>query len=101
MNRSGRIDSKLSLDGNPVLRQTADMPKIHHFRRVDATRNMARFYLLSLEPTLFGEVAVLRHWGRIGARGRLASSLHASKAEAEAVLARQIARRLKRGYAEA
>lgn len=33
---------------------------------------MARFYMLSLEPALFGEVAVLRHWGRIGTRGRQA-----------------------------
>ncbi|WP_145926033.1 WGR domain-containing protein [Shinella sp. HZN7] len=36
----------------------------YRFRRIDAMRNMARFYMLSLEPTLFGEVAVLRHWGR-------------------------------------
>ncbi len=76
-------------------------PDIRHLRRVDATRNMARFYMLSLEPTLFGEVAVLRHWGRIGTRGRQVSSLHASIAEAEAALARQIVRRMKRGYAEA
>ncbi|WP_411036307.1 WGR domain-containing protein [Shinella sp. BYT-45] len=74
-------------------------PTIHRFRRIDAARNMARFYLLSLEPTLFGEVAVLAHWGRIGTRGRQALSLHATLAEAEAVLARQIARRRKRGYA--
>ncbi|WP_439625298.1 WGR domain-containing protein [Shinella sp.] len=73
----------------------------YRFRRIDATRNMERFYMLSLEPTLFGEVAVLRHWGRIGTRGRQVSSLHASLAEAETVLARQIARRRRRGYTEA
>lgn len=77
------------------------MPKTHCFRRVDATRNMARFYLLSLEPTLFGEIAVLRHWGRIGRRGRQALSLHATMEEAEEILTRQIARRLKRGYSRA
>lgn len=78
-----------------------DPPDLRHFRRIDASRNMARFYMLSLEPTLFGEVAILRHWGRIGTRGRQALSLHATLADAESALARQIARRLKRGYAEA
>lgn len=59
---------------------------------------MARFYILSLEPTLFGDVAVLRHWGRIGTRGRQALSVHASLAEAEATIARQVLRRYQRGY---
>ena len=76
------------------------LPSPVHFQRVDTSRNMARFYTLSLEPTLFGDVAVLRQWGRIGTRGRQASSLHASMAEAQTVLARQIARRRRRGYSE-
>lgn len=73
---------------------------VHRFRRIDPARNMARFYMLSLEPTLFGDVAVLRHWGRIGTQGRQAVSLHATRAEAQKMLARQIARRRKRGYVE-
>ncbi|TAA63956.1 WGR domain-containing protein [Shinella sp. JR1-6] len=73
----------------------------YRFRRIDAVRNMARFYMLSLEPTLFGEVAVLRHWGRIGTRGRQALNLYPSLAEAETVLARQVALRRRRGYVEA
>lgn len=77
------------------------LPKAHYFRRLDATRNMARFYILSLEPTLFGEVAVLRHWGRIGTRGCQALNLYPTLAEAETMLARQVARRRKRGYGEA
>ena len=79
----------------------SDPPDIRHFRRIDASRNMARFYMLSLEPTLFGEIALLRHWGRIGTHGRQVLSLHATRADAERVLARQIARRLKRGYIQA
>lgn len=71
------------------------------FRRVDPMCNMERFYMLSLEPTLFGEVAVLRHWGRIGTNGRQELSLHPTLAEAESVPARQIARRRQRGYVEA
>lgn len=76
----------------------ADRPRA--FRRIDPTRNMARFYVLSLEPTLFGEVAVLRHWGRLGTRGRLVSSLHATAAEARSVLGRHVERRQRRGYVE-
>ena len=32
----------------------------------DPARNMARFYTMALQPTLFGEWALLREWGRIG-----------------------------------
>lgn len=35
-------------------------------RRIDRARNMARFYALGVEPTLFGEFALVREWGRIG-----------------------------------
>ena len=71
------------------------------FRRVDLARNMARFYVLSLELTLFGEVAILRHWGRIGTRGRMTSSVHPTLQDAEAMLLRLLALRRKRGYLEA
>ena len=73
---------------------------LRHFRRIDAASNMARFYMLSFEPTLFGDVAVLRHWGRIGTRGRQAAIFHASMAEAQVTLERQVARRRRRGYRE-
>lgn len=39
-------------------------------RRTDPARNMARFYELSIEQTLFGEVSLTRSWGRIGKRGQ-------------------------------
>lgn len=41
-----------------------------YLERIDASRNMARFYLLSVQPTLFGELSLIRHWGRIGTGGR-------------------------------
>ncbi len=37
-----------------------------HLHRIDPDANMARFYCIDLTPTLFGEITVLRHWGRIG-----------------------------------
>jgi len=39
-------------------------------RRVDPSRNMARFYALSIERSLFGEAILVRRWGRIGTHGR-------------------------------
>src|ERR1700723_3627520 len=38
--------------------------------RVDRTKNMARYYVLSVEPTLFAESSLVRRWGRIGGAGR-------------------------------
>lgn len=38
--------------------------------RIDRDRNMARFYLLTIEPTLFGGTSLVRMWGRIGTRGQ-------------------------------
>ena len=33
--------------------------------RCDPARNMARFYVLTIEPTLFGDTALVREWGRL------------------------------------
>ncbi|TIU14242.1 MAG: WGR domain-containing protein, partial [Mesorhizobium sp.] len=41
-----------------------------HLQRIDPNCNMARFYALSVQPTLFGEVSLIRNWGRIGTSGQ-------------------------------
>ncbi len=38
--------------------------------RVDPEKNMARWYEVDVQPTLFGEFTVERHWGRIGSIGQ-------------------------------
>lgn len=48
-----------------------------HLRRIDPDRNMARSSTMSIEPTLFGEWALLREWGRIGAAAALTAQLKA------------------------
>ncbi|TDK29809.1 WGR domain-containing protein [Rhizobium deserti] len=50
-----------------------------HLVRVDRSRRMARFYHLSLEPSLFGDFAVARNWGRIGTHGRVRIDLFADE----------------------
>jgi predicted DNA-binding WGR domain protein len=34
--------------------------------RCDPTCNMARYYALAIEPSLFGDASLIRKWGRIG-----------------------------------
>ena len=66
--------------------------------RVDPARNMARYYVLSVEPTLFGDAALVREWGRIGRPGRRRLDLYAMESEARVSLGDWFARKLKRGY---
>ncbi|WP_457094948.1 WGR domain-containing protein [Microvirga sp. P5_D2] len=40
-------------------------------RKVDPTKNMARFYSLEVERDLLGRVVLVRRWGRIGAAGKV------------------------------
>jgi predicted DNA-binding WGR domain protein len=37
-----------------------------YLERIDRTRNMARYYRLSVVETLFGDWAMVREWGRLG-----------------------------------
>lgn len=46
-----------------------------HLVRIDQARNMARFYQMSVEPSLFGDYSVVRNWGRLGTRGHVRIAL--------------------------
>ncbi|MDI6024880.1 WGR domain-containing protein [Corticibacterium sp. UT-5YL-CI-8] len=71
-----------------------------HFRRIDPTRNMARFYSLSLQPTLFGELSLVRNWGRIGTEGRGMIETFSAPAEAEKARRRMERIKHRKGYRE-
>jgi predicted DNA-binding WGR domain protein len=67
--------------------------------RIDPERNMARYYTLAVELTLFEEVACTRSFGRIGSRGgRIMIGLFGSRVEAEAELIALLRAKQKRGY---
>ncbi|MEY9186482.1 WGR domain-containing protein [Bradyrhizobium ottawaense] len=51
-------------------------------QRCDPACNMARFYVLTIEPTLFGDTALVREWGRLGQRGRRRMDLFAGRVQA-------------------
>jgi predicted DNA-binding WGR domain protein len=45
-------------------------PLLIVLERVDPARNIARYYVLSIEPTLFAKHTLIRRWGPIGCLGR-------------------------------
>ncbi|MEO8242351.1 MAG: WGR domain-containing protein [bacterium] len=75
------------------------LPDPVHLTRVDASQNMARFYGISLQPTLFGEVAVLRQWGRIGTTGQCLAETFADLPTAAMAQDRLQRIKRRRGYA--
>lgn len=74
-------------------------PKLHIvLQRRDCARNVARFYVLAIEPSLYGDAVLVRAWGRIGSLGRQRLDLHASAGEAGEALEDWLARKIRRGY---
>ncbi|WP_246252809.1 WGR domain-containing protein [Allomesorhizobium camelthorni] len=72
-----------------------------HLRRIDPARNMARFYRLSSALSLFGDICLVREWGRIGRPGRMRIDLYEKVEEAAAArLALERSKR-RRGYCDA
>ncbi|UXN57757.1 WGR domain-containing protein [Phyllobacterium zundukense] len=67
-------------------------------QRVDASRNLARYYMLSIETTLFGEAAVVRAWGRIGSRGGEKRDVFSTERDAASHFLELVRRKRQRGY---
>ena len=107
-NRRRSIDSKYALDVRSVSRlklrtmdqqtKDPDVLNVLVLERVDRTKNMARYYVLSVEPTLFAESSLVRRWGRIGGAGRTRIGLHASPPDAQIALDTWLERKQRRGY---
>jgi predicted DNA-binding WGR domain protein len=68
------------------------------FERVDPATHCARFYLLSVQPTLLGDVALVRTWGRIGTSGTRRRTSFPSRSHAQTSVERLIRRRMRRRY---
>ena len=76
-------------------------PEPLHLRRIDAAHNMRRFYALSTQPTLFGEMSLVRNWGRIGTNGQTMVQTFDGSAEAVDAFGRLERIKRRRGYAAA
>jgi predicted DNA-binding WGR domain protein len=66
--------------------------------RFDAARNMARYYVLSVAPTLFVDAGLVREWGRIGRLGGRRVDLYAGSGDARLALSVWLARKIRHGY---
>jgi predicted DNA-binding WGR domain protein len=66
--------------------------------RCDPSRNMARFYVLSIEQSLFGDATLVREWGRIGKPGRRRIEVHENEGRAIESLEKWLRRKRRRGY---
>jgi predicted DNA-binding WGR domain protein len=66
--------------------------------RIDAARNMRRFYAVDVTRTLFGEWQLVREWGRIGQGDTVRACTYPARDEAEKAQAHSIIHKLQRGY---
>lgn len=69
-----------------------------YVERTDATKNMARYYCMSIEPNLFGDICLLRKWGRIGSRGEMMVHYFSGEQEAVRLFLDLLRQKRKRGY---
>ena len=66
--------------------------------RCDPTCNMARYYVLSIEPSLFGDATLIRQWGRIGRPSQRRVELYEHQSRAVEALEIWLQRKRRRGY---
>lgn len=69
-----------------------------YLTRVDASQNMARYYRMTVQPTLFGEWSVVREWGRIGRGGQVRVMAYPSEVQAAEAMNAIGHVKLQRGY---
>jgi predicted DNA-binding WGR domain protein len=89
------------LDGGIRIRDPAVMitqPYHLYVERIAPEKNMARFYALAVQPTLFGEVSLVRAWGRIGRRGQQMVHLFDNESQAVSLFLEVLREKRRRGY---
>jgi predicted DNA-binding WGR domain protein len=59
---------------------------------------MARYYSLTMQPTLFGEVSLIRNWGRIGTRGHQKIDTFSGTSQFDEAYDKLIQQKLRKGY---
>lgn len=67
--------------------------------RIDDSKNMARFYALTVTPTLFGDWTLVTEWGRIGQGGTVKTERFAAQDAAVHALEKRQRQKQRRGYA--
>ncbi|MGE0545001.1 MAG: WGR domain-containing protein [Dehalococcoidia bacterium] len=68
------------------------------FASIDPAQNRLRFYDPRWQPTLFGEGALVRVWGRQGQPGTIRATVYPGRSQAQQAIHRVVRRRLQHGY---
>jgi predicted DNA-binding WGR domain protein len=66
--------------------------------KIEPAANAFRFYRMALWPDLFGRIALMREWGRIGRAGQLRLEPYDDRQQAEAALDRVVQQKQRKGY---
>ncbi len=69
-----------------------------YLTRIEASQNMARYYRMTVQPTLFGEWSVVREWGRLGRGGQVRVVPYPSESEAVEAMTTIEQQKVRRGY---
>ncbi len=78
--------------------QLASFRAYVRFESVDPAENRRRFYDILWQPTLFGEGALVRSWGRQGQPGTTRATFYPHRCHADAEIRQVVRRRLRHGY---
>src|SRR3954466_3239208 len=85
--------------GRAMAEERSPIQHVLVMRRTEGETNVHHFYALMIEHDLFGRVALVRRWGRIGTRRRERADPHEDEtAAAEALLVKLAAAKRRRGY---
>ena len=68
------------------------------FESVDPAENRRRYYDLTWQPTLFGDGALVRTWGRQGRPGTTRATFYRDRDQAQPEIGAVVRRRLQHGY---
>jgi len=66
--------------------------------RRDPSCTTARYYVLAVEPSRFGDATLIREWGRIGRQGQRRIELYDRYDQAAEQLEALLRRKSRRGY---
>ena len=69
-----------------------------YMKCIDPPKNKQRFYMLQIQPDLWGGVSLVREYGRLGQPGRVLSRWFNAEADALNYLGQLQVQKLKRGY---
>ncbi|RDV11857.1 WGR domain-containing protein [Pontibacter diazotrophicus] len=71
-----------------------------YLERHQPEKNMRRYYRLYVTPTLFGEFALVREWGRIGKSGQRKEEWYDTFEQACVELERLASKKRRKGYCD-